>query len=188
VAAGKSLPFEQSQIARRGHAIECRVYAEDPARGFLPSPGKISALRLPQGPGTRNDEGALAGDEIPDLYDPMVSKLMTWGSDRTQSRARMLRALAEYTIDGLRNNLEFCSRVLQHPAFHAGRYDTSFATTLLSELTCPESIEDAAAAAAAAAHWSYQQLKHEPAAANSSSSGMSPWVAQHRAAWLGKPR
>jgi acetyl-CoA carboxylase biotin carboxylase subunit len=110
---------------RRGAAIECRIYAEDPIR-FLPSPGTITSLRVPQGPYVRDDSGVTAGSQISVYYDPMVSKLVTWGDDREQALARMRRALDEYRVSGIKTNLPFHRRLLAHPGFQAGRYDTGF--------------------------------------------------------------
>jgi acetyl-CoA carboxylase, biotin carboxylase subunit len=126
-AQGEPLPLTQAALdaRRRGHAIECRVYAEDSLR-FLPSPGVITHLREPSGPGVRNDSGVYEGCEITPHYDPMVSKLITWGNDRDQALARMRRALDEYAIRGIQCNLAFHRRILRHPGFCAGDYDTAF--------------------------------------------------------------
>src|SRR5262249_27083768 len=116
---------------------ECRIYAEDPASGFLPSPGVITALSSPQGPGVRDDSGAYAGAEVPSHYDPLVSKLSVWGADRAMAIARMKRALGEYRIQGIRTNLAFHERVLAHPDFVEGRYDTGFIGAHLEQLIAP---------------------------------------------------
>src|SRR5262249_37141321 len=100
VAAGRPIPFNQSDVGVNGWAIECRVYAEDPDKNFLPSPGKISVYRAPEGPGVRNDSGVYAGAEVTVYYDPMIAKLCTWGRDRSEAIARMRRALHEYAIEG----------------------------------------------------------------------------------------
>ncbi len=127
VAEGKPLPLSQEEIdkRRRGAAIECRVYAEDPVT-FLPSPGTISALREPGGPFVRNDSGVYAGAEISPYYDPLISKLVTWGDNREQALARMRRALAEYSISGIRTNLDFHRRLLANKDFCQGDYNTGF--------------------------------------------------------------
>ena len=127
VAEGERLPMTQEEIdaRRRGAAVECRIYAEDPVR-FLPSPGHISHMREPAGPGVRNDAGVYEGCDITTHYDPMISKLITWGTDRAQALARMRRALDEYAIRGIQTNLLFHRRILSHPAFVAGDYDTGF--------------------------------------------------------------
>jgi acetyl-CoA carboxylase biotin carboxylase subunit len=127
IAAGKPLPFKQSEITQRGWAIECRIYAEDPAAGFVPAPGKIETLRFPDGPGIRNDAGVYAGAEVPIFYDPMISKLAAWGADRAQAIDRMRRALGEFVITGeLTTNLAFHRWIVNHPQFLAGNFDTSF--------------------------------------------------------------
>jgi acetyl-CoA carboxylase, biotin carboxylase subunit len=132
IALGEPLPFRQEELAQRGHAIECRVYAEDPDAGFLPSPGRISALRVPGGPGVRDDSGVVEGGEVPIHYDPLVSKLIVWGESREEALARMRRAVSEYRVVGIRTTLPFFERVLSHPAFVAGHFDTSFVTTVLA--------------------------------------------------------
>jgi acetyl-CoA carboxylase biotin carboxylase subunit len=127
IAAGAKLPFKQEDLSQRGWAIECRIYAEDPAAGFVPSPGKIETLRLPEGPGVRNDAGVYAGAEVPVFYDPMISKLAVWGADRSQAIDRMRRALGEFVISGeLHTNLDFHRWIITHPRFIAGDFDTHF--------------------------------------------------------------
>ncbi len=97
VAAGEPLPFSQSDLTQNGSAIECRIYAEDPAAGFVPAPGRIDAMHFPDGPGVRVDAGVYAGAEVPIYYDPMIAKLATWGRNRDEAIARMRRALDEFT-------------------------------------------------------------------------------------------
>src|ERR1700674_2181269 len=127
IAAGAKLPFKQKDLAQRGWAIECRIYAEDPAAGFVPAPGKITSLRFPDGPGVRNDAGVYAGAEVPVFYDPMISKLAVWGADRAQAIDRMRRALGEFVISGeLRTNLDFHRWIIMHPKFLKGEFDTHF--------------------------------------------------------------
>jgi len=135
VAEGKPLPLTQEQLdaRRRGHAVECRIYAEDPVK-FLPSPGRITHLRVPDGPYVRNDSGCYEGAEIPVHYDPMISKLVVWGEDRDRAVARMRRALDEYQVRGIETNLAFHRRCLRHPAFVAGDYDTGFIGRHAAEL------------------------------------------------------
>ncbi len=141
VAAGGSLPLTQAELdsRRRGAAIECRVYAEDP-RQFLPSPGTITRLRVPSGPYVRDDSGAYEGVEISVFYDPLISKLAVWGSDRAEALARMRRALDEYLVRGIETNLGFHRRMLEHPEFRAGNYDTGFIDREKPALT-PETAE-----------------------------------------------
>jgi acetyl-CoA carboxylase biotin carboxylase subunit len=132
VAQGELLPFGQADLAQRGHAIECRVYAEDPEAGFLPCPGRITALRVPGGPGVRDDSGVYAGATVPIDYDPLVSKLVAWAETRDAAIARMRRAIAEYRVVGIRTTLPFFDRVLRDPGFVAGEFDTSFVATLVA--------------------------------------------------------
>ena len=127
IAAGAKLPFKQKDLAQRGSAIECRIYAEDPAAGFAPAPGKIETLRFPDGPGVRNDAGVYAGAEVPVFYDPIISKLAVWGATRNQAIDRMRRALGEFVISGeLRTNLDFHRWIMTHPRFLKGDFDTNF--------------------------------------------------------------
>ncbi|HET6440205.1 MAG TPA: acetyl-CoA carboxylase biotin carboxylase subunit [Anaeromyxobacter sp.] len=154
VAQGERIPA-QEDIVRRGHAIEARVYAEDPARNFLPSPGKITYLRVPAGPGVRDDSGVYSGWVVPPHYDPLLSKLVAWAPSREQAIARLLRALSEYTVHGITTNLDYLSAVLRHPAFRSGEYDTGFCSRHAGELLSPPdgALEEVALVAAAlAAH------------------------------------
>jgi acetyl-CoA carboxylase, biotin carboxylase subunit len=152
VAEGRPLPLTQDQLdaRRRGHAIECRIYAEDPVK-FLPSPGRITHLRVPDGPYIRNDSGCYEGADIPVHYDPMISKLVVWGEDRPRTLARMRRALDEYQVRGIETNLAFHRRCLRHAAFLEGDYDTGFIGRSAAELApCANDDElDAAIIAAA---------------------------------------
>ncbi|HYV56609.1 MAG TPA: acetyl-CoA carboxylase biotin carboxylase subunit [Candidatus Nitrosopolaris sp.] len=126
VAAGLPLGYRQEDIVQRGWAIECRVYAEDPENHFLPAPGKIEVLRVPSGIGIRDDSGVYEGFEVSTNYDPLLSKLVAWGSNRNEAIERMLRALREYTVVGPTTNLAFHRWALEHPAFRAGEIDTGF--------------------------------------------------------------
>jgi len=128
VAAGDPLAFEQEQITRRGHAVECRIYAEDPERNFMPSPGKITAYRAPAGPGVRVDGGVYAGYEVPVHYDPMIAKLVTFGLNRNAAIRRMLRALGEYTIHGIKTAIPLYVKIMKDPEFIAGKFSTHFLT------------------------------------------------------------
>jgi acetyl-CoA carboxylase biotin carboxylase subunit len=150
VAQGEPLPMAQAQIPRRGAAIECRVYAEDSVR-FLPSPGTITSLRVPGGPGIRDDSGVVAGSVISVHYDPMISKLCAWADTRPAAIDRMRRALGEYHVGGIRTNLGFHRQVMRHPAFAAGEYDTGFIERHKAELTPPDPDDATAELAAIAA-------------------------------------
>jgi acetyl-CoA carboxylase biotin carboxylase subunit len=132
IAEGEALPLRQDDVTQRGHAIECRVYAEDPDAGFLPSPGRITALRVPGGPGVRDDSGVYEGALVPIHYDPLVSKLVVWAESREAAIQRMRRAIGEYRVVGIRTTLPFFDRVLRDPGFVAGDFDTSFAAALLA--------------------------------------------------------
>ncbi len=126
IAEGKQLPFTQEDIKFNGHAIECRIYAEDPQNNFLPSTGKLQKHRIPAGPGIRVDAGVEEGQEITINYDPMISKLCTYAPDRMGAIDKMLRALSEYEISGVRTTIPFCDFALNHSAFRSGKYDTHF--------------------------------------------------------------
>jgi 3-methylcrotonyl-CoA carboxylase alpha subunit len=129
IASGEPLPFSQEGVSFDGHAIECRVYAEDPAKGYLPSPGTIEKLRLPRGRGVRNDVGTYEGDEISTYYDPMISKLLTSAPTRSEAIERMERALARYRVAGVKTNLDFLQTIVTHPVFRAGQMTTDFLDT-----------------------------------------------------------
>lgn len=126
IAAGEHLALQQKDIQQRGWAIECRIYAEDPARDFFPSPGKIEILRTPGGSGIRDDGGVYEGWTVPIYYDPLISKLCAYGRTRNEAIQRMLRALQEYTIEGIVTNIPFHRWALKHPRFIAGDLDTGF--------------------------------------------------------------
>ncbi|HEY2990189.1 MAG TPA: acetyl-CoA carboxylase biotin carboxylase subunit [Candidatus Binatia bacterium] len=126
VAAGGYLPWRQRHISPTGHAIECRIYAEDPENDFMPCPGKIEGLRLPEGLGVRNDCGVYEGGEVPIHYDPMIAKLIVWGEDRVEAIIRMRRALREYQVRGIKTNIPFHQWILRHPRFMAGDFNTGF--------------------------------------------------------------
>lgn len=126
IAAGERLTIKQEAVRWEGSAIECRVYAEDPANNFLPSPGKITRLRVPSGPGVRDDGGVYEGWEVPLFYDPMISKLAAWGTTRAEAIARMKRALSEYHVGGIRTTIPFFQAVLDDEEFHRGETDTGY--------------------------------------------------------------
>jgi acetyl-CoA carboxylase biotin carboxylase subunit len=155
IAGGATLPFTQDQIVARGHAIECRIVAEDPSRGFLPSPGTIRALRAPSGPGVRYDGGVYGGFTVPVHYDPMLAKVIAWGGDRSEAIARMTRALDELRVDGVKTSIAFHRRVMTHPAFRKGDLHTGFLEEhpeLAAQGTDPW-LSEVAVVAAAVAHF-----------------------------------
>jgi acetyl-CoA carboxylase biotin carboxylase subunit len=174
VAQGEPLPFAQSDLAQRGHAIECRVYAEDPDRGFLPSPGRIQTLRVPGGPGIRDDSGVYEGCEVPIHYDPMISKLVTYGASRADAIARMRRAVSEYKLLGIQTTLPFFERVLRHPAFLVGDFDTSFVEKMFAEPATTPALPIEVAVAAAALRY-YRDRQAARLAPAETSQGASPW-------------
>jgi len=171
IAQGEPLPFRQEDLIQRGHAIECRVYAEDPDHGFLPSPGRIAGFHSPGGPGIRDDSGVYAGYEVGVHYDPLLSKLVAHGDDRAHAIARMTRAVAEYRIVGLRTTLPLFARVLQDPGFLAGEFDTSFLESLPPDHQDPEQVDLAAVAAAVMA---FRDRGRAPEA-QASAERPSPW-------------
>jgi acetyl-CoA carboxylase biotin carboxylase subunit len=134
LARGESLTIDPDVLLTpRGHAIECRVYAEDPDAGFLPSPGRIGAFEVPHGAGIRDDSGVEAGAEIPIHYDSLLSKLIVWGGNREQALARMRRALREYTVTGVRTTVPFFRWLLDQPTFVAGTVHAGDLDELLQE-------------------------------------------------------
>jgi acetyl-CoA carboxylase, biotin carboxylase subunit len=131
IAAGEKLPFRQEDVRVRGHAIECRIYAEDPDHNYFPSPGKITLLLSPSGPGIRRDSGMYEGWTVPIDYDPLLAKLIGYGTDRTQAISRLTRALHEYFVGGIKTNISLFRRILTDPDFQAGRVDTGYLDRLL---------------------------------------------------------
>jgi acetyl-CoA carboxylase, biotin carboxylase subunit len=131
IAAGEKLPFAQNDVVLRGHAIECRVYAEDPDNNYFPSPGKITLLQEPSGPGIRHDSGIYENWTVPIDYDPLLAKLVGYGTDRPQAIARLARALGEYFVGGIKTNLSLFARILRHADFCRGNLDTGFLDRLL---------------------------------------------------------
>ncbi len=159
IARGDRLHLDPASVLTpAGHAIECRIYAEDPDAGFMPSPGRISALRVPGGPGIRDDSGTEEGAEVPIFYDPLISKLIAWGADRPQAIARMRRALREYDVRGIRTTVPFFTWVLDQRDFLAASFHTSYLDDVLSArqgqpfTSLHEEIVDIAVIAAAIYH------------------------------------
>lgn len=137
VAEGKELPFKQEDMEMKGHAIECRIYAEDPENNFLPSTGLLEKHRIPSGSGIRVDAGVEEGQSVTINYDPMISKLTVYGIDREDARKKMLRALDEYEIVGCKTTIPFCAFTLKHDAFISGNYDTHFVPNYFKEAKIP---------------------------------------------------
>ena len=165
IAAGEPLGYSQADVQRRGHAIECRIYAENPRSNFLPSPGRISLLRRPAGPGVRDDSGAYEGLEISPNYDPLISKLCIWARDRPQAIARMERALGEYLVGGIDTNLAYHQAIMRCEEFREGNYDTGFLerhhTALIEPMSAADSAEALAIAAAMAHEFQHRDANAE---------------------------
>ena len=162
IAAGHRLPFAWETITPRGHAMEVRLYAEDPDNNFFPSPGKIVSRQAPTGPGIRLDEGVYEGWTVPMEYDPLLSKLIAWGNSREETIARLRRALDEYSITGIRTNVNLFRRILTEPEFLRGEIHTRWLDELLARRKPAAAAISAAmeqAAAIAAAIWSAEESK-----------------------------
>jgi acetyl-CoA carboxylase biotin carboxylase subunit len=176
VAAGGDVPFRQEEIQPRGHAIECRITAEDPEQDFLPSTGRIQRLRLPSGPGLRNDAGVYPGADVSPHYDSLVAKLISWGRDRNESRRRMLRALDEYVLEGVKTSIPFHRWALSHPAFIEGGIDTGFVGQhYRPQAVAPGPEEELLAVRAAALHAHLHPSAAAAATHTGGDSGGSAW-------------
>jgi acetyl-CoA carboxylase biotin carboxylase subunit len=191
IAAGEKLPFRQEDVALRGHAMECRIYAEDPDNNFFPSPGKITQLLRPAGPGIREDSGVYEGWQVPLEYDPLLSKLIVYAPDRASAIARMQRALGEYFVGGIKTNISLIRRIFAHPDFVAARIDTGFLDRLLAspseaEANADDLSEIAAVAAAlfAASSANAGNGRSNSQSSNGEKSGNSPWKQTARAEGL----
>jgi acetyl-CoA carboxylase biotin carboxylase subunit len=149
IAAGEPLPFAQKDISLRGHGIECRIYAEDPDNNYFPSPGTISLLLDPAGPGIRLDSGVYEGWTVPIDYDPLLAKLIGYGTDRPQAISRLARALDEYFVGGIKTNLPLLRRILSQPDFQAGKVDTGYLDRLRKAETAEVKHDENVAAIAA---------------------------------------
>ena len=171
IAAGEKLPFTQDDIHLRGHAIECRIYAEDPDNNFFPSPGKITLLLAPSGPGIRRDSGIYEGWTVPIEYDPLLAKLIGYGSDRAQATSRLVRALNEYFVGGIKTNISLFRRILNDEEFHEGRLDTGYLDRLLARPAAHQPIDAKNAEVAAIAAGLFAVLDPATLAQNNGSAG-----------------
>jgi len=171
IAAGGDLPLGQDDVEVRGHAIECRIIAEDPNRNFVPAPGTIRGLRPPSGPGIRYDDGTYAGYTVPVFYDPLIAKLIAWGRDRGESIARMARALDELRIDGLTTSVSFHRKVMDNAAFIEGNLHTAFLDEHPDLLTPSDDpwLNEIAVVAASVAH--FRHVEESSARASSARQG-----------------
>jgi acetyl-CoA carboxylase biotin carboxylase subunit len=164
IASGEKLSFTQESLYINGHAIELRICAEDPANNFLPDTGTLDTYIRPQGYGVRVDDGYEQGMDIPIYYDPMIAKLIAWGSNREEARLRLLRAIDEYQIKGIHTTLPFGSWALQHPAFIEGKFDTHFIGKYFASPLLRKQDEAATRAAAilAAQIWQKSRVEQMP--------------------------
>jgi acetyl-CoA carboxylase biotin carboxylase subunit len=172
IARGERLDVDPRQLLTpRGHAIECRVYAEDPDAGFMPSPGRITGVRRADGPGIRDDSGAESGGEVPIYYDALISKLIAWGEDRPRAIARMRRALDEYDIRGIRTTVPFFRWIVRQPEFSSAQFHTAYLDELLHNragqaFSAPDPSVEEVAAIAVAIH--VAESRHDSAPARTS--------------------
>jgi acetyl-CoA carboxylase biotin carboxylase subunit len=176
IARGERLDVDEVDATTpHGHAIECRIYAEDPDAGFMPSPGRITALRAPGGPWIRDDGGAEPGADVPVYYDPLISKLAAWGPDRVQALARMKRALREYEVLGIQTTVPFFRWVLDQPAFETAAFHTGYLDELLQQregapFVAADQDDEQVAAIAAALHFA-SRADGRPSGASASHRG-----------------
>jgi acetyl-CoA carboxylase biotin carboxylase subunit len=175
VAAGEPLGYAQRDIAWKGWAIECRINAEDPFGGWLPSPGTITGLRAASGPGVREDSGAYEGYTVPRFYDTMIAKLIVWGADRATAVERMLRALGEYKVVGVRTTIPALERIIGHPDFRAGRLSTALLERILPGLHAHEG-RHASIALIAAVLAEYERARRAAPEVPAVDAGPSAWA------------
>lgn len=176
IAAGDALPLRQDEIAQRGHAIEVRLYAEDPEAGFLPGSGKLTQLRLPApSANVRIDSGVVEGDTVTIFYDPMIAKLIVWDEDRPSALARLRDALAQCRIEGPKSNVEFLERLARHPAIVDGNIDTGYLDRHLDEFMPAQQVETDLLLAAATAKLLMQEAERREQARAAGDPG-SPWA------------
>jgi acetyl-CoA carboxylase biotin carboxylase subunit len=182
IAAGEPLGYAQRDVSWRGWAIECRINAEDPFRGWIPSPGTITGLRPASGPWVRDDSGAYEGSTVPRWYDTLVAKLIVWAEDRPAAIERMLRALAEYTVVGVRTTIPALARIVAHADFRAGRLSTAFLERFLPDLR-PHDSRFAAVATIAAVLAEHERIRHTEVAPAADDAGPSRWRLAGRPGW-----
>jgi len=175
IAAGRKIAIEQAGIAQRGHAIEARIYAEDPENKFLPSPGKILFLNEPNGPGIRVDSGICQGWNVPPHYDPILSKLVVWAEDRDRAIKRMASALRNYTILGIKTNLGYLKRVMSTTKFIEGNYHTHFIDDNEAELRLSKTELPDVLLAAALLHAERKQISKAPSGSTETPYHSTPW-------------
>jgi 3-methylcrotonyl-CoA carboxylase alpha subunit len=174
VAAGEPLPFSQSDIQQRGHAIECRIYAEDPAHNFLPSIGEIAVYQRPFGPGVRVDDGIASGTAVTPYYDPMLAKIITWGANRKEAINKMVHALQQTIILGVTTNIPYLLDILQEPIFLSGQTNTHYLQTYLPDWQ-PEALSEEAWLGAAVFELLQSGGKQRTTVAAVQESAYDPW-------------
>jgi acetyl-CoA carboxylase biotin carboxylase subunit len=175
IASGEKLTISQDALGQKGHAIECRIYAEDPFNNFLPSAGKVHFLKEPNGPGVRHDCGIYSGCDVPIFYDPILAKLIVWAEDRPKSQQRMICALDEYIILGIQTTIGFLKDVIAHPKFQAGETTTSFIDKYFSEWRGKEKEEEKRLIAALASAFDCQSKPLRPQVTAGEDVLPSPW-------------
>jgi acetyl-CoA carboxylase biotin carboxylase subunit len=177
IAAGEKLPFKQEDLEQKGHAIECRIYAEDPHNGFLPSSGKILYFKEPQGPGVRHDCGIYSGWDVPIYYDPILAKLIVWAENRESACQRMIKALDDYVILGVQTSIRFLRDLIGHPQFRKGETITSFIQDHFADWTGEKDSEEMQTLALlAAAFDSMQEISSGRGSQTEKKEVYSPWL------------
>ena len=177
IASGEKLAIRQEELRQQGHAIECRIYAEDPMNNFLPSSGKILYLKEPSGPGIRHDCGVYSGWDVPIFYDPILAKLIVWSKNKESACDRMMQALNDYVILGIKTCIDFLKDVINHPQFRKGQTTTDFIDLYLSEWQPPEKSEELKDIALLAAAFDSRQSGFAADTANFSDQRIpSPWI------------
>ena len=180
IAAGHALSFAQQEIPRRGHALECRIYAEDARQGFLPSIGTLTAYRRPSGPGVRVDDGVESGSEVTPYYDPMLAKVITWGQDRPEAIRKMSRALRDMVILGVTTNIPFLQAILAEEQFQAGNTTTDYLSEHMADWQPTREVDEDVILAAAVFEVLHGSGK-QAANAEGSEAGADPW--NEHASW-----
>ena len=176
IAAGEPLRLQQDQLQQRGHAIECRIYAEDPIHNFLPSSGTILFMKEPSGPGIRHDCGIYSGCEVPIYYDPILAKLIVWAADRDMACRRMRNALEDYVVLGVKTSIDFLKEVISHPHFLSGATSTDFIPEHFGDWTGPEQKEQERNLALLAAAFRARNDTSQKSGPQTTSRGVSgPW-------------
>lgn len=180
IARGEALSFSQDDLKINGHSIELRVYAEDPNNNFLPDIGKLQTYKIPQGLGVRVDDGFVEGMDIPIYYDPMIAKLVTFGKDREEAIARMIRAIDDYKITGIQTTLPFGKFVMNHEAFKSGDFDTHFVKNFFNSdsLKDADANEEEIAALMLSQLWNDSKIKH--LSNQDEKPGNSAWVSNRK--------